>query len=199
MNKNALIIFVKNPVSGKVKTRLAKSIGDENALKVYQVLLEHTFKITEPLACDKFVFYSDKIEKDWQHNSYQQHLQSGNDLGERMSNAFSEIFKLGYQRVAIIGSDCYELTSAIIEKSLSELSENDIVIGPAKDGGYYLLAMKSLHPELFKNKTWSSDSVLSDTFKDVHAMKLKYKLFEELNDIDDVNDLHAPPFEQFIP
>ncbi len=201
MNKNALIIFMKNPVVGKVKTRLAKSIGDENALKAYQILLEHTLKITQPLACDKYIFYSDKMERNdnWKQNGYRQYLQTGNDLGERMSHAFSTIFKLDYQRAAIIGSDCYELTSIVIENSFSLLTENDIAIGPAKDGGYYLLAMKSFHRELFKNKTWSSDAVLSDTIKDIRAKKLKYVLLEELNDIDDVEDMHAPPFNRFIP
>ena len=113
MNKNQLIIFIKNPVLGKVKTRLAKYIGDRSALQIYLSLLKHTFKITKELEdVVKVVYYSDVVEEDdmWISTSFGKSLQEGNDLGMRMKNAFQTAFNEGAERVVIIGSDCFELT-----------------------------------------------------------------------------------------
>ncbi|MDZ4847332.1 MAG: TIGR04282 family arsenosugar biosynthesis glycosyltransferase [Chitinophagales bacterium] len=201
MNKSALLIFMKNPVLGKVKTRLAKTIGEAKALEVYHLLLEHTFKITTSVSCDKFIFYSDHVEQNdnWGKNGHHQELQEGNDLGERMQNAFSHVFVQDYDKAIIIGSDCYELTSEMIEKAFNALDTRDAVIGPAKDGGYYLLGMKSMHSQLFESKRWSTDSVLQETVNDIQKMKLKLVMLETLNDIDEVDDLQSPPFDRFIP
>ena len=112
-----MIIFVRNPEPGKVKTRIAKTMGNEKALEVYKELLLHTYHITKDISCDKFVFYADQITKNdlWENSSYYKKLQQGNDLGQRMLFAFRELFGLGYQSIQIIGSDCIELTTDIIK------------------------------------------------------------------------------------
>ena len=128
-NKNAIILFTKNPELGKVKTRLAKTIGNERALEIYKKLLTHTQSIVNPIDADKFVFYSDSINTDdqWSATDYYKKLQFDGDLGQRMAAAFQEVFSLGYQSICIIGSDCYELTSATIGEGFAKLANFDTV------------------------------------------------------------------------
>jgi hypothetical protein len=191
MNTEALIIFIRNPVPGKVKTRLAKTLGEEKALCIYRHLLDHTHRVTQHLACDKFVFYADALEENdlWEEDLYYKKLQSGEDLGRRMKNAFSCLFLSGYHKLLIIGSDCLELTTAIIECGFLQLDKQDIVIGPCPDGGYYLLGMKKDTPAFFEGKTWSTPSVLADTLADCRKCSLTYSLLPELNDIDEEKDI----------
>ncbi len=187
MTKNALIIFIKNPIEGQVKTRLAKSIGNTAAVAVYKQLLQHTFTITQHLMVDKFVFYGDFINGEdlWPCNIYQKQLQHGTDLGERMKNAFELVFNLGYDKAIIIGSDCYELTTQILEEAFDELLINDAVIGPCNDGGYYLFGMKQLLPEFFENINWSTEEVLPKTVKMLKDLQLQFEMLPMLNDVDD--------------
>jgi len=188
-SKNALIIFTRNPELGKCKTRLAKFIGDKSALDIYKYLLQYTAKISKETKADKYVFYSEEIKKEdlWDVTVFRKKLQYGNDLGTRMENAFSELFQLGYEKVIIIGSDLLDLTSSHIEKAFYSLNKNDVVIGPAKDGGYYLLGIKKLHPTIFKNKVWGTSTVLKDTLNDIQ--NCTFDLLEELNDIDTFEDI----------
>lgn len=190
-NKCLLIIFVKNLVLGKVKTRLAKDIGAENALIIYQYLLGYTRDITRNLSCAKHLYYSNFIPEadDWSDIVYQKKLQSGTDLGQRMMTAFQQGFEADYDSILIIGSDNYELTQPIIEQGFRELERYDFVIGPAKDGGYYLLGMKVLHPSIFENKSWSTDSVLKDTLQSIQKLKSSVYLLPVLNDVDTIADL----------
>ncbi len=184
-----LIIFTKNPELGKVKTRLAKSIGNKAALDIYKFLLSHTVSVTKSLEVDKIVYYSEEIPDEdlWPSESFNKKVQSGRDLGEKMKNAFQETFNSGYRRVIIVGSDLLDLSRDDLEQAFLELKKNDVVIGPAEDGGYYLLGMKSLNSEVFKNKAWSTSSVLSDTLKDLEGKKIK--ILETRNDIDEIQDL----------
>ncbi|HYI78143.1 MAG TPA: TIGR04282 family arsenosugar biosynthesis glycosyltransferase, partial [Chryseolinea sp.] len=140
MTKQLLIVFIKNPILGKVKTRLAASLGDQKALRVYKKLLDHTLRITGNLEYDKMVYYSDFVpEKDeWLGAGFKQGLQLGQDLGQKMKNAFKDGFRAGYSRIVIIGSDCFELTSYHIAKAFDSLENANVVVGPATDGGYYL-------------------------------------------------------------
>jgi rSAM/selenodomain-associated transferase 1 len=189
MKTNALIIFTRNPELGKVKTRLAKTIGDVNALQVYRDLLLHTMEQTENIACDKFVFYDSAIvEGDiWKESVFQKSIQSKGDLGQKMRNAFEQLFEKGYTRCIIVGSDLFELKSAIIETAFTELERNDVVLGPAEDGGYYLLGLKKMIPSIFLNKDWGNSTVLRDTLKDLINHKINF--LETLNDIDTFEDL----------
>jgi hypothetical protein len=192
--KNALIIFVRNPEAGKVKTRLAAEVGNEIALLIYRKLLQHTFEITHQSQAHKFIFYSDKIELQdmWQHENYFKLLQDEKDLGNRMQSAFTQVFKNGYSKVCIIGSDCYELNLNTIEKALMELDNFDLVLGPANDGGYYLLAMKNEVKDIFKNIDWGTEKVLQQTIDIIQQKKFTYVQLDKLNDVDTVADVPQP-------
>lgn len=187
----SLIIFAKNLVHGRVKTRLAAGIGNEAALDIYKELLNHTQAVTRALPVLKTVFYSDFIEASdiWEAHGYQKQLQQGVDLGERMSNAFRYCFRNGRNETAIIGTDCFELTEARICEAFAHLKSNDIIIGPARDGGYYLLAMKQFHPELFENISWSTDQVFNQTLLVCNNLNLSVGLLPVLADIDQEEDL----------
>ncbi|MGB0895890.1 MAG: TIGR04282 family arsenosugar biosynthesis glycosyltransferase [Flavobacteriaceae bacterium] len=189
MSKQLLIIFTRNPELGKCKTRLAKSIGHENALAIYKLLLEHTAQVTQQLNCDKAVYYSVKVRTNdiWDNAIYQKHQQNGHDLGERMQNAFRTSFSKGYDKVIIVGSDLYDLKPQHIQEAFMQLDHNDVVIGPAEDGGYYLLGMKKLHPKLFKHKNWGTDTVRAATLHDLKTKKVAQ--LELLNDIDVYEDI----------
>ncbi|WP_424495205.1 TIGR04282 family arsenosugar biosynthesis glycosyltransferase [Salinimicrobium sp. GXAS 041] len=189
-NRNLLLIFTRNPELGKVKKRLAAETGDKAALEIYKFLLKHTAEVTKNVSADKEVHFSEAIEKgDFWDESYGKKLQKGNDLGERMKNAFQEGFEQGYNNIIIIGSDLYDLSSHDLEKAFAALENSDYVIGPAQDGGYYLLGMKSLNSTLFKNKAWSTASVFEETVRDIEAKKIH--VLEERNDIDHLEDLKA--------
>jgi rSAM/selenodomain-associated transferase 1 len=192
-SKYLLIIFYRNPELGKVKTRLAKTLGDEKALAIYLKLSSHTRAVTENLAIDKVIYYSNFVDTEdvWPNTSFQKKLQNGNDLGEKMLNAFADGFKNGYQRICIIGTDCFELSGDIIEQAFEQLHTNDAVIGPAKDGGYYLLGMKRPIQELFKNKTWSSESVATDTIQNFKDLSITFSQLVVLSDVDEEKDLPA--------
>lgn len=176
---------------GKVKTRLAAAIGDEQALRVYKLLLNHTHNITAPINYTKYVYYADEISPIdlWDEGNFIKVVQSGNDLGDRMFNAFQSAFNDDYQKVVIIGSDCFQLSTELIISAFDALKQYDAVIGPAEDGGYYLLGLKKLVPAIFKEKTWSTNSVCSDTIADLERLRLSYKLLHTLNDVDEAADL----------
>ncbi|MCK8480443.1 TIGR04282 family arsenosugar biosynthesis glycosyltransferase [Psychroserpens algicola] len=196
--KNALIIFTRNPELGKCKTRLAQTLGDVSALHIYKYLLQHTANVAKTVKSDRYVFYSETINPNdiWSSDYFSKKQQKGKDLGERMHHAFNELLDSGYKKVIIIGSDLLDLNAAIIEQAFSELEANDVVIGPAVDGGYYLLGMKTLHPELFKNKAWGTETVRRDTLKNLQNSKVF--LLKELNDIDTFEDMkHYDQLKQF--
>lgn len=188
-----LIIFYRNPKIGAVKTRLAATIGDEKALKIYSELCEHTRAITEKLPVIKVVFYSNEVETGdiWPDNVYQKALQHGEDLGERMRNAFAAAFASGYDSICIIGTDCYELTASVIAEAFDALRSSDAVIGPAKDGGYYLLGLRKLYPELFVKKKWSTSAVYKDTLENFESSGISYSTLPLLRDVDVEGDLPA--------
>ncbi len=188
----ALIIFIKNPVKGKVKTRLAETVGETVALEIYKSLLAHTQKIAASVSTDKFIFYSEFVNPadEWNEKVFNKQKQHGNDLGDRMHNAFEYIFANGYHEVVIIGTDCLALDTTIIESAFQCLGENDVVIGPATDGGYYLLGMNKLNPCLFKKITWSTATVLQETLTVCENEKLKVQMLTTLSDIDVADDLN---------
>jgi uncharacterized protein len=192
-SKDLIIIFYRNPELGKVKTRLAKTLGDEKALAIYLQLSSHTRTITENLLVDKAIYYSNFVDTEdvWLNSTFHKKLQNGNDLGEKMQNAFAEGFRNGYERICIIGTDCFELSGETIKQAFDQLRVNDTVIGPAKDGGYYLLGMKKQIPELFHNKTWSSETVATDTIQNFKELGLTFSRLQSLTDVDEEKDLPA--------
>lgn len=196
---NLLLIFTRNPELGKCKTRLAATVGDQAALDIYNFLLQHTAKVTSQLSCDKAVYYSEEIWQDdvWDANTYEKKLQEGSDLGEKMINAFKEGFAAGYKNIIVIGSDLYDIHPEDLIHAFEQLAEHDFVVGPAEDGGYYLLGMNKLLPALFTNKKWGTDDVLQSTLQDLQ--KETYFLLEEKNDVDYFEDIKdIPAFDPFI-
>ena len=187
--KNLIIIFTRNPELGKVKMRLAKTIGNESALNIYKFLLKHTEKTIRNIDSDKAVYYSVKIRHNdiWDKTIYQKHQQKGKNLGIRMHNAFEDAFLKGYKKVVIVGSDLYDLNTEDINESFKQLDMYDIVIGPAEDGGYYLLGMKTLNSQVFLNKDWGTATVFQNTINDL--LNDSVFLLEELNDIDIYEDI----------
>jgi len=188
MSKSVLIIFQKNEILGKVKTRLAASIGNEKALEVYQLLVQHTYSILNQMEAKILVFYSDYIPDTKANFDFDYRVQFGSDLGERMKNAFATVFNEGYDQAAIIGTDCAEVTADHLRQAFSRLKQFDTVIGPALDGGYYLLGMNSLIPELFSDISWSSDQVLQETILKLKLLNRSVTLLESLSDIDQIED-----------
>ena len=191
MTKQALLIFVKNPEPGKVKTRLSATLGTAKAFSIYNQLLEHTISVTNYLPVDKIVFYSNHIVQEdvWNDKYYQKQAQEGIELGERMNKAFSLAFHKGYDRVVIIGTDCPQIDSGIIMNAFAYLNTHDVVIGPAADGGYYLLAMKQCHSELFENINWSTETVFEETIEICKENNRHYALLTVLHDVDEEKDL----------
>lgn len=193
----ALLIFARNPEPGKVKTRLAATVGNDLAYSIYTKLLSHTVQVTQSLPFHKIVFYSGKVENDdiW-NESYNKQLQVDGDLGDRMYHAFDVAFQNKYDKVVIIGTDLPELDEATISEAFIKLDIHDIVIGPAMDGGYYLIGMKKLIKPLFQGIRWSTDTVFNDTITEVEKLQLSYYSLKPLRDIDEEKDL--PYFKQFL-
>ncbi len=185
--KQALIIFIKNPILGNVKTRLAKTIGDIKALEIYHQLLQHTQSITKNLKVDRFVFYSDEIVNDdiW-NDLYFKRIQCKGHLGVKMNEAFNKLFLEDYKAVVIIGSDCMQLSQKHINDAFEKLKTYEAVIGPAFDGGYYLLGTNNYIPQLFSNIEWSTENVFNDTIK--LLSNNTYNVLERLRDIDTEDD-----------
>lgn len=195
-----LIIFARNPELGKTKTRLAKTLGDEMALAIYYKLINRAQQITQSLPVDTAVYYSNFIDKEdsWDNNKYLKHLQKGNYLGEKMHNAINEGFEIGYDEVILIGTDIYALTEEIIMNGFDKLANNDVVIGPATDGGYYMIGMKKPHESIFKLDKWSHSKVNSQTVELVKQADLTFANTVMLNDIDDEDDLRGTDLELLL-
>jgi len=199
LSKNLLLIFTRNPELGKCKTRLAVNVGDQIALDIYKFLLNHTVSITKNLSATKTVYYSENVwENDiWDSTIFLKKLQNGSDLGYRMQQAFQEGFEDGFEKIIIIGSDLFDLSENDIENAFSALNDAEFVLGPAEDGGYYLLGMKYLEPNVFKNKAWGTNTVLQDTLTDLKNKKTTF--LERRNDIDIYDDIKdVPAFKSFL-
>lgn len=190
MNKT-LIIFVKNPIPGKTKTRLAASVGHEKALKMYQQLLDYTEEQTAALpATKKLLFYSEAIVTDdgWSKDVFDKRVQSGPDLGSRMQNALQAAFQEGATQVIIIGSDCPGVTTDLLKSAQEKLEQHEVVLGPATDGGYYLLGMNAFYPSLLQGIAWSTESVATQTRQQAIAAGLTLGELTTLSDVDYLED-----------
>jgi len=192
MNDRQLLIFTKNPELGKCKTRLAATVGDETALNVYQQLLDHTVRFSKKVLADKCVYYSNSIQNDdrWNEAYFDKKQQNKGNLGQKMVAAFKASFDAGYQKVVIIGSDCAEINEEDIHAAFIALDTNDVVIGPALDGGYYLLGMRKFIPALFKDKSWSTPHLINETIATLKDQSLSFSLLAQKSDIDYENDLY---------
>ena len=183
--KNALIVFSRNPILGKVKTRIAKSCGDKKALEIYQQLIQINEQTISNLTEIKtFIFHNKNIDNQFYKKIINKEKQEGVTLGEKMLNAFNCIKKKGYKNIIIIGNDCPYITVSLLQNAFEKLNKNDYVIGPTYDGGYYLLGMKKINKHLFIKKEWSTESVFEDTINDIKKDDGKFFILEKLEDID---------------
>lgn len=195
MTNKAILVFQKNLIAGRTKTRLAATIGNEKALFVYKQLISITTNVLINLPFDKLIYYSEFIPLDIEDKEIETAaktlvlVQHGNDLGARMLNSFSDQFKIGYSRLIIIGTDCPGLNSELLLNAFNALESHDIVIGPAADGGYYLLGMSKLYPELFEGVEWSTSEVYGQTVDIISKLGLSFSLMPVLRDLDNEDDL----------
>lgn len=193
MTKELIIVFVKNIKLGKVKTRLAKTIGNQAAFEVYSELVKVTEGATRNIAIDKRIYFSDAIIETKWDKDYKA-VQKGDNLGERMKNAFKKGFEDGYERIVLIGSDLPDISSEHIKNGLNALKNNNVVFGPAVDGGYYLIGLSDLKEFIFDEKPWSQSSLLEVTLKEMKQKEISYHLLRPLNDIDTFEDLEVSDF-----
>jgi rSAM/selenodomain-associated transferase 1 len=184
MGNRTIIVFAKTPELGKVKTRIAAQLGDDNALQIYTRLLQYTFAVLERVTYKKIVYYTGKGPQDyWKGLETKQ--QGNGDLGNRMNIAFEEVLNEENMSAIIIGTDCATLTTEIIASAFTALETKDLVIGPASDGGYYLLGMKKNHPTLFEQIDWSTEKVFEQTIEQAEKLSLQYHILPVLTDIDE--------------
>ena len=185
MQNSLLIIFARTPEYGKVKKRLAIKLGDKKALEIHNRLVRHTLEMVKVSGVLYKVYLSEDA-KAQQAFSYER--QSGIDLGDRMNNALrTELDQ--YEKVCLIGSDCLALTSTDITNAFKHLDAADVVIGPAIDGGYYLIGMKKPYPRLFSAISWGTSTVLEKTLKICEDNGLLTHQLSLLNDIDRPEDV----------
>ena len=183
-----LVVFLRLPDKGKVKTRLAATLGEEAALEIYKKLVSITLDIAIRSEIPTYLFYADGLPPASTRDArFSYHIQANGDLGSRMADALSFVLSL-HQKALIIGSDCPGLTPEILHAGCTSLDEKDFVLGPADDGGYYLLGCIELHPALFANIKWSTPSVLDQTIEKIKEANLSHCLLEKLHDIDKAED-----------
>lgn len=192
MNNTALLVFVKSPVVREVKTRLAASIGHEKAMEVYQQLLKHTRATIKKVDVKTQIWYGNHIPNDDIWSDYPRFEQPDGDLGAKMKYAFLTALR-SHSKVVLIGSDCPELSTQHLEEAFHYLENHDVVLGPATDGGYYLIGMKQMHDSLFAEIAWSTANVLDQTVHKILRSGLSYALLAPLTDIDTAEDLQQFP------
>ncbi len=185
------MVFARNPIEGRVKTRLAASIGKEKAFRVYKSLLAYTESVVKKVDATIEIWYSEFVvtEDIWSGSDVVKRVQPAGNLGEKMSQAFRSGFEEGYHKIIIIGSDCHQLKATHIENAFQMLEDSDVVLGPSQDGGYYLLGMKRWQPALFRDKPWSTSSLYQKTLATAASENLSVSTLEILNDIDTIEDL----------
>lgn len=188
-NNPLVLVFCKNQIIGKVKSRLALKIGQKKAFLIYSELVDKTASIVNSLSSEVHVYYSDYIEENDKFNSskIKKFIQKGNNLGDRIINALNISFK-NFSPVVVIGSDLWKLEISDIEDTFRILKNKNVVIGPSNDGGYYLIGMNYLDTKIFENKNWGQESVLNDTIRDIDD-KTNIHLLDEKTDIDTYDDL----------
>jgi rSAM/selenodomain-associated transferase 1 len=188
MKKEVVLVFQKNAILGKVKTRLASGMGEARALEIYRHLVQSTYSVLEDMLAPVWTYFSDFIPETVNPPIAKSFVQEGQDLGERMANAFASSFESGMDKVVLIGTDCPTLQSQHLNEAFEALTHSDLVLGPATDGGYYLIGMKRRADYLFEGIAWSTAEVLSQTLAVATAHGLHCTLLDELSDIDTQED-----------
>ncbi|MFO7606820.1 MAG: TIGR04282 family arsenosugar biosynthesis glycosyltransferase [Desulfurivibrionaceae bacterium] len=196
--KKKLILFTRYPEAGRVKTRLIPALGPQGAAALQERMTEDTLRTAEAAAAENGLDLeirhagSDTGQMaEWlgPHHGYRG--QGSGDLGDKMARAFADAFQDHYHQVMIIGADCPALTSKTLADGFAGLRGHALVLGPAADGGYYLIGLSRPCPELFAGQPWGSDTLLSTTISVARKLDLTFHLLEELADVDRPEDLEA--------
>lgn len=191
-----LILFTRYPQAGQTKTRLIPALGTRGAADFQRRMTEHIVREVRKFQKLRPVNFEVRFEggdallmHQWLGTGIRCTPQRGNSLGSRMRQAFSASFAEGFQKVVIIGADCPALSPCILEEAFCQLAKAGVVIGPARDGGYYLLGLQLFLPELFTGIDWGTADVLSQTLKKAQRLEVTVKLLEPLADVDRPEDL----------
>lgn len=194
---NWLGIFVKQPVPGRVKTRLAADIGDDGAAELYAAFTADVVERFRDVADERYLWITPRDECSVTHfmdlagTHYGVGAQEGESLGDRLVDCTEHAFDTGAERVVIIGSDSPLLPLEYLERAFVMLRDRDVVLGPATDGGYYLVGLSRRLPILFDRIDWSGPRVLADTIARVHEASATLALLPPWSDVDTLEDLHA--------
>lgn len=187
-----LVVFVKAPVPGRVKTRLLDVFSTDQACALYRCLVQDTLAVARTVPGVRLViaYAADAMYPNlsWLEGGDAMMIQKGATLGERLAHAFAEAFAAGAARVAIIGSDAPELSADWITQAFEALGSHDVVVGPTTDGGYHLIAMTRPHPEVFVGMPWSTPRLLARTIVQVKASQLRLHQLEPIEDLDTPDD-----------
>lgn len=191
-----LVVVAKEPVPGKVKTRLYPELSSTDAAGLYRCFLyDRIGEISTLKGVDMAIAYTPKDARETftalALDGFELFAQRGKSLGERLNNIFLEKFARGYNAVSIIDSDSPDLPKSIVEESFQLLlsKQAEVVFGPCQDGGYYLVGMRKPHPELFRNIPWSTENVLSISLEKARKIGISVKLLSRWNDLDTFEDL----------
>ena len=192
-----IMLFVKFPEKGRVKSRLARDIGEGPALLLYEAMVQDTIDMLKRTKIPFRIFFypPQKLEalRSWLGTSYSFLPQNGIDLGERMESAFQQVFCEGAEEAVLIGTDIPGLTASLLSDAFGSLERHDAVIGPANDGGYYLIGFRSssFTPSLFRAMTWSTDQVFQETLYRLQQAARTFQVLAECIDVDTRDDLKA--------
>lgn len=186
--KKLLIIFLKYPQIGRVKTRLAKSIGDEKALAIYRHLVAHTLEVAALGEWNVQLHWAQEMDAYPGFETYDYTVQKGDDLGARMSHSIALGLE-SHDQAVLIGSDIPGIHEDILAEAFDQLLTKDLVFGPAEDGGYYLVGARKHVPEVFNLEEWSHPKVLEQSMKRAQAEGCSLGLVDRLSDLDTVEDL----------
>jgi len=168
--------------------------------EIYTELIQHSSKEAARVKADRYVFFKDEIpenDSNWPESDFIYEIQTGKTFGERLSLAFESLFRIGYKEVLFLSINFPELTFELIDKAIQELKDTDAVIGPSRSGGYYLLALKHYHSDLFNHKLWDTDTVFDSTIQDfMQSNKIWFEL-PILNSVESEEDIHLANIKKF--
>jgi rSAM/selenodomain-associated transferase 1 len=189
-----LLIFAKYPEKGRCKTRLAKGMGDEAALRIYRALLDHTLAVARSTPYRKVLLIDPPARahegSDWAPGMDAYHPQASGDLGARLARAFADSFARDARKAVVIGCDCPQISKDSVISSFDALERCEVVLGPTEDGGYYLLGLKEMHASLFKNVPWSTGDVFEKTLNILKFQTLSYISLNAFSDVDTLEDFN---------
>ena len=194
MNNN-ILLFVKYPKNGRVKTRLAKSIGDTAAVSMYKSFVEDILSSLKGINAHIWICYHPENTRDdmavWLGSRYDYVLQKGENLGKRIQHCFNISINNGFDKTIVLASDIPEISEKIINKAFEMLENNDTVIGPTYDGGYYLIGFNKKYytSKIFDEISWGNSSVFEETLEKIVAYKLRYSVLDKIDDMDTIDDI----------